>query len=674
LHATVYRLYAWEGIDAAGVRQQGQQAGRSPAFVRAWLKRQGIRAIQVRPAWRRWRWPQPGQGGCAGVQPAVGDLADGGVPLLQAFEVMVRSNAGSGMSGLLVRLKQDVAAGLGLADALQRHPAWFDALYCNLVRVGEHAGTLDRQLEQMATMLEKRQALRQKVRKAMLYPALLLLTGLGVAALLLLEVVPRFRSLFASFDKALPAFTQWVIDLSTVLGNHAAWLVVLITALGLGTRELYRRHLPARLWLLRLALRVPVVGPLLGQAALARFARCLATSYGAGVALLDALQTVAPVSGDSLHERAILALRQGVANGLGLHQAMEVDALFPPLLRQLVAVGEASGTLDLMLDKAALHYEEQVSQGLEQLTTLLEPAIVLILGCWWGPGGGDVPTHFPVGQPDLNMNLWSLVVEHPPFFYSLAVVLGLLVGSFLNVLAYRLPIMLDRQWQREAQQVLGLPGAAHARFDLCLPASRCPHCQHQIRAWENIPVLSYLALRGRCSACKGASAALPLVELGCGLLSLLVAWHFGPGRGAAGHGADLGLARPEPHRCRAPVAAGCAGAAAVMAGADRQCLRAAVPLADAVWGAVAGYLSLWSVFWVFKLLTGKDGMGQGDFKLLALLGAWGGWQILPMTLMLGSLAGALIGLMLVRLRRAQMGVDAVRPLSGHCRLDCRALG
>lgn len=128
------------------------------------------------------------------------------------------------------------------------------------------------------------------------------------------------------------------------------------------------------------------------------------------------------------------------------------------------------------------------------------------------------------------MNAWAVIVDHPPFFYALAAVLGLLVGSFLNVLAYRLPVMLERQWQREAQEVLGLPQAEHERFDLCLPASRCPHCQRPIRAWENIPVLSYLALRGRCAGCKARiSARYPLVELASALLSLLVAWHFGPG-------------------------------------------------------------------------------------------------------------------------------------------------
>ncbi|MBV4532906.1 type II secretion system F family protein [Pseudomonas sp. SWRI107] len=394
------RLYAWEGVNAAGVAQQGERTGRSPAFVQAWLQQQGIRATRVRPAgglkWR-WRWPaRAGKADAPGFSRQLATLLMAGVPLLQAFEVMARSSAEAAMTALVARLIQDVAAGQGLADALQRHPGWFDGLYCNLIRVGEHSGTLDRQLEQMALMLEKRQALRQKVRKAMLYPALLLLTGLGVATLLLLEVVPRFEGMFAGADKALPAFTQWVIDLSTGLGKHALWLALVGAGLGLGARELYRRHLPGRLWMLRWVLRVPVVGRLLGHAALARFARSLGTAYGAGVPLLDALDTVAPVCGNSRHERAIRRLRQNVANGLGLQQAMEADELFAPLLRQLVAVGESSGTLDRMLNKAAEHYEVQVSEALEQLTTLLEPAIVLILGLL--VGGLVVAMYLPIFQ------------------------------------------------------------------------------------------------------------------------------------------------------------------------------------------------------------------------------------------------------------------------------------
>jgi len=269
-------------------------------------------------------------------------------------------------------------------------------LYCNLVRVGEQSGTLDRQLEQLAGMLEQGQALRKRVRKAMLYPLLLLLTGLGVSAILLLEVIPRFQSLFAGFDAALPAFTQWVIDLSTGLGRHAPALLITAIVLVLGVRELYRKHEPARLWISCQVLRLPVFGKLLGQAALARFARSLATAYAAGVPLLDALGTVAKASGSDLHEQAIVRLRQGMANGQGLNQAMAVEPLFPPLLVQLTAIGESSGTLDQMLEKSASHYEEQVSQALDQLTSLLEPAIVLILGLL--VGGLVVAMYLPIFQ------------------------------------------------------------------------------------------------------------------------------------------------------------------------------------------------------------------------------------------------------------------------------------
>lgn len=392
------RLYAWQGIDANGARVTGQSEGRSPALVRAGLLRQGISNARLRPAGGLgWRLPaRREKADAAGFSRQLATLLKAGVPLLQAFEVMGRSGGDESLGKLLTRLKQDVAAGMGLADALQRQPGWFDRLYCNLVRVGEQSGTLDGQLEQLADMLEQRQALQRRVRKAMLYPALLLLTGLGVSALLLLEVVPRFEGLFASFGKALPAFTQWVIDLSTGFGLHGPWLVVVLLLLGVGVRQLYRRHAGARLWISRRALAIPVLGRLLGHAAMARFARSLGTAYAAGVPLLDALGTVAAASGASVHEQAILRLRQGMANGQGLHQAMAGERLFAPLLVQLTMIGESSGTLDQMLGKAASHYEEQVSQALDQLTGLLEPAIVLILGLL--VGGLVVAMYLPIFQ------------------------------------------------------------------------------------------------------------------------------------------------------------------------------------------------------------------------------------------------------------------------------------
>ncbi|HEK0908013.1 TPA: prepilin peptidase [Pseudomonas putida] len=255
------------------------------------------------------------------------------------------------------------------------------------------------------------------------------------------------------------------------------------------------------------------------------------------------------------------------------------------------------------------------------------------------------------------MNLWTFLADQPGFFLASAAVLGLLVGSFLNVLVHRLPLMLERQWQNEARDVLGMPVEAHERFDLCLPASHCPGCGHRIRAWENIPVVSYLALRGRCSACKGRiSLRYPLVELACAGLSLVVAWHFGVSVQAllalvlTWCLLALSLIDAE-HQLLPDVLV----LPTLWLGLVVNAFGVFVPLADALWGAVVGYLSLWSVYWLFRLVTGKEGLGYGDFKLLALLGAWGGWQVLPLTLLLSSVVGAVIGLCLLRLRKASLG-------------------
>ncbi|HKS13248.1 MAG TPA: type II secretion system F family protein [Pseudomonas sp.] len=392
------RQYAWQGTDASGARVKGRSEGRTSALVRAGLQRQGIRVARLEVAsgtpWRLTLGRETADP--AGFSRQLATLLRAGVPLLQAFEVMRRSGCSASTARLLAHLEREVGAGQNLADAMQREPRWFDTLYCNLVRVGEQSGTLDLQLEQLAGMLEQRQALRKRVRKAMMYPALLLLTGLGVSALLLLEVVPRFQSLFEGFGSALPAFTQWVIDLSAALGRHAGTLLLVIAVLVFGTRWLYQRHPSARLWLLHRVMSVPIFGPLLCHAALARFSRSLATAYAAGVPLLDAMATVAAASGNALHEQAVLRLRQAMGNGQGMSLAMAEDRAFTPLLVQMCAIGESSGTLDTMLGRAASHYEDQVSQSLEQLTSLLEPAIVLVLGIV--VGGLVVAMYLPIFQ------------------------------------------------------------------------------------------------------------------------------------------------------------------------------------------------------------------------------------------------------------------------------------
>ncbi len=251
------------------------------------------------------------------------------------------------------------------------------------------------------------------------------------------------------------------------------------------------------------------------------------------------------------------------------------------------------------------------------------------------------------------MSLPEFLASSPLAFILCALVLGLLVGSFLNVVIHRLPIILDRDWKAQSREILELPPIPEPeRYNLILPNSTCPHCAHKIRAVENIPVISYLFLKGRCSACKAPiSKRYPLVELASGVLTAFIAYHFGFGYPA---GAFMLLTW---------------GLLAMsMIDVDRQLLPDALvlpllwlglivndfglftDLTSALYGAVFGYLSLWLVFWLFKLVTGKEGMGYGDFKLLAMLGAWGGWQILPLTVLLSSLVGAVLGVILLKTR------------------------
>ncbi|MDM1697278.1 prepilin peptidase [Thiopseudomonas alkaliphila] len=264
------------------------------------------------------------------------------------------------------------------------------------------------------------------------------------------------------------------------------------------------------------------------------------------------------------------------------------------------------------------------------------------------------------------MHTWiEFFSQNPLLFVALATLLGLLVGSFLNVLVYRLPKMLYTDWQQQAREILIDSGelaadsvrpVTPARFNLLVPRSACPHCQHVIKPWENIPLLSWLALKGKCSGCQQAiSKRYPLVELASGILSAVVAWKFGFGLPAM-----------------AMLLLSWGLLAMSLIDADHQLLPDIlvlpllwlglllntqgmfVSLSDAVLGAAIGYLSLWSIYWLFKLIMGKEGMGYGDFKLLAMLGAWGGWQVLPLTILLSSLVGAVLGIIILRLQKEGM--------------------
>lgn len=255
------------------------------------------------------------------------------------------------------------------------------------------------------------------------------------------------------------------------------------------------------------------------------------------------------------------------------------------------------------------------------------------------------------------MNVVTFLASNMLAFVLCALVLGLLVGSFLNVVIHRLPIMMQRNWRAQAREFLDLPTEPAATFNLVLPNSHCPHCDHEIRPWENIPVVSWMALRGKCSSCRAPiSKRYPTIELLCGILSAYVAWHFGFTWQAGGmlllSWGLLAMSMIDvdhqllPDSLVLPL---------LWLGLIANSFGLFASLSDAVSGAVAGYLSLWSVYWLFKLVTGKEGMGYGDFKLLAMLGAWGGWQVLPLTILLSSVVGAVLGTIMLRVQKADSG-------------------
>lgn len=247
----------------------------------------------------------------------------------------------------------------------------------------------------------------------------------------------------------------------------------------------------------------------------------------------------------------------------------------------------------------------------------------------------------------------EIIQASPSLFIGLSVVFGLLVGSFLNVVIYRLPKMMEREWAAQCSELRGETPAESEKFNLVRPASACPHCGHRIRAWENIPVLSYVFLRGRCTSCHARiSLRYPMVEILTATLTGLTAWHFGFGLAAMGAilfvwalivltliDLDTQLL---PDQITQPL---------IWLGLLFNMASTFVPLESAVIGALAGYLSLWLVYWLFKLATGKEGMGFGDFKLLAAIGAWLGWQMLPLVILLSSLVGAVVGLALILFAR-----------------------
>lgn len=393
-HAT----FLWEGTDRKGSRVGGELSGAGPAQVRAQLRQQGITPGRVR------RKGRPLRGSRQTVKPLdvalftrqLATMLKAGVPLLQSFEIIADGTEKPAMRELIHAVRQGVAAGESLAGSLRRRPQHFDALYCNLVASGEQSGTLETLLERIATYKEKTEALKARVRKAMIYPIAVILVALIVSAILLIKVVPQFQSVFASFGAELPAFTLMVIGLSETL--QAWWLIILLAMLaaGWGWRQAWRRSVAFREGNERLLLRLPLVGSIACKSALARYARTLSTTFAAGVPLVEALDSVAGAVGNVVFRQAVQRIRQDVSSGMQLHFSMRAANVFPAMAVQMTAIGEESGALDGMLDKVAEYYEAEVDNMVDNLTTLMEPMIMAVLGVL--VGGLIIAMYLPIFQ------------------------------------------------------------------------------------------------------------------------------------------------------------------------------------------------------------------------------------------------------------------------------------
>lgn len=392
------QVYTFKGKNKEGRQVKGELTGNNPALIKAQLRKQGVIAQSVRkkpkPIYER--KPPIKAMDIAIFTRQLATMMKAGVPLVQSFEIVQEGADKVTMRELVNSIHEDVSAGNSFASALRKHPKHFDDLYCALVEAGENAGALDTLLDRVATYKEKTEQLKAKIKKALTYPAAVIVVAVIVTAILLIKVVPVFAETFSSFGSGLPAFTQFVLDISNFAQKW--WLLVLAVLVGLGYGFVIARRRSQKFSdsFDALMTKLPIIGSVIKDGAVARYARTLSTTFAAGVPLVEALHSVAGSAGNAVYRDAILQVRDDVTTGLTLHTAMKSTGTFPVMLLQLTSIGEESGSLDEMMDKAADHYEEAVDNAVDNLTALLEPFIMSVLGIM--VGGLLVAMYLPIFQ------------------------------------------------------------------------------------------------------------------------------------------------------------------------------------------------------------------------------------------------------------------------------------
>lgn len=389
--------FVWEGNDKRGVKMKGEQQSRNMNFLRAELRRQGITPTVVKPK------PKPlfGSAGkpitpkeIAFFSRQMATMMKSGVPIVQSMEIIGDGHKNVRMKKMIGDMRSDIEGGSSLFEAVSKYPVQFDELYRNLVKAGEGAGVLETVLDTIASYKENLETLKGKIKKALFYPAMTIAVAILVSAILLIFVVPQFEEVFKNFGADLPAFTLMIVGASRFMVSY--WWLMLIVVVGsiFAFTFFKKRSLAFQHFLDRLILRVPVIGQIMHNSSLARFARTLAVTFKAGVPLVEALDIVSGATGNTVYEKAVLRVRDDVAVGYPVNMAMKQTSLFPHMVIQMTAIGEEAGALDTMLFKVAEYFEQEVNNSVDALASLIEPMIMVIIGIM--VGGMVVGMYLPI--------------------------------------------------------------------------------------------------------------------------------------------------------------------------------------------------------------------------------------------------------------------------------------
>lgn len=389
--------FVWSGTDKRGTRMKGETLAKNANLLKAELRKQGITPTTVKPKAK----PLFGQAGktitprdIAVLSRQLATMMQSGVPLVMSFEIIAGGQRNPRMKAMLDDIRASIEGGSTLHEALGKHPMQFDTLYLNLVKAGEGAGVLDTVLDTIANYKENLEALKGKIKKAMFYPIVVFAVALLVSAILLLFVVPQFEDVFKGFGAELPAFTQMIVAASRFMTAYW-WLVFGVIALAVVFFiQAKKRSKAFAQFLDRAILKIPVIGEIMKNSAIARFARTLAVTFKAGVPLVEALDTVAGATGNIVYEKATYRIRDDVSVGYQLNTAMRQVDVFPHMVMQMVAIGEEAGALDTMLIKVAEFYEQEVNNAVDALSSLIEPMVMVFIGTL--VGGMVIGMYLPI--------------------------------------------------------------------------------------------------------------------------------------------------------------------------------------------------------------------------------------------------------------------------------------